>query len=141
MVRVIGFGLATACAPIEGGGVGVEDVTVRIAPAAATSAVAHATLRNRARTADTLVGISSDAGMVSLHDHVVEAGLATMRPIGRVVLPARTTVRLVPGGMHAMLGTAGSAVTAGRVIRLTFRFANAPAVSIAVPVTTITGEE
>lgn len=141
MLRLLGISLAMACAPGTDGGVEVKDASVRIAPAGATSAAAYATLHNRTRTADTLLGISSDAGELSLHDHATEAGLATMRPIGAVVLPAGATVRLAPGGLHAMLGTAGSAVAAGRVIRLTFRFSNAPAVSIEVPVTTVTGEE
>jgi copper(I)-binding protein len=123
-------------------GVEVTDVAMRVAPSGATVAAAYATIRNRGNIVDTLLGVSSDVGgELSLHRYVADGGMATMRGVAMVALPPGATVRLVPGGMHAMLEAAGQAIAPGRVATLTFRFATAPAVTIAVPITTITGEE
>jgi copper(I)-binding protein len=56
-------------------------------------------------TGDRIVGISSpDAQSVEIHDSGVEgAGMATMRKVEQVELPAGKTVTFGPGGLHVMV--------------------------------------
>ena len=43
------------------------------------------------------------ARTVEVHESRDEDGMLRMRPVPRLVLPPRSTLRLAPGGMHLML--------------------------------------
>ncbi len=142
VVGMLGCALMTGCNPGAAGGVDVTKVSVRVAPPTATTAAVYASLHNRGDVADTLLGIESDVdGNLRLHAYTVDAGLAVMRAVDNVEIAAGATVRLAPGALHGMLSASGAAITPGHLVRLTFRFAHAPAVAIGVPVSTIVGEE
>ncbi len=49
------------------------------------------------------------ASSVELHETRNEAGMVRMRRLDRIVVPAGSTVRLRPGGMHLMLFDADTA--------------------------------
>ncbi len=51
-----------------------------------------------------LVAVSTPiASSVEIHESRDEAGMVRMRRLERIVVPARSTVRLRPGGRHLML--------------------------------------
>jgi copper(I)-binding protein len=51
-----------------------------------------------------LVGVASPAAArAELHSMKLDAGVMKMRPVERIDLPAKQTVKLAPGGMHVML--------------------------------------
>ena len=59
-----------------------------------------------------LVAVSTPiAASVEIHETRNEAGMVRMRRLERVVVPAGSTVRLRPGGMHLMLFDADTAGT------------------------------
>lgn len=101
------------------GAVLVLDATVA-EPAAGSTAALYLTLLNTGTEADTLVGVSAEAAIaVSLHETRVEGGLSTMHPVAGVTLPPGTTVRMRPGGIHAMLEGLDPVPQAGGTVRVT----------------------
>jgi copper(I)-binding protein len=78
--------------------------SVIVAPAGDGAAVVYATVRNRGGAADSLLGCASPAAATcTLHEQVKSGGAVTMRSVPSVTLLAGGEVRLVPGGLHAML--------------------------------------
>lgn len=85
--------------------------------------------------ADRMVGASSPAAaVVELHTHLMEGGVAKMRAVPAIDLPAGGRVELKPGGMHLMLINLKAPLKAGETIPLTLRFEKAGAIEVKVPV-------
>ncbi|MCZ4352612.1 copper chaperone PCu(A)C [Roseovarius aestuarii] len=57
---------------------------------------------NDGTEADTLIGVTADFPKVMLHQSVEKDGVATMRHVDRLEIPAGKTVKLEPGGYHVM---------------------------------------
>lgn len=81
-----------------------------------------------------LAGSSPAAGVVELHTHLMEGGVAKMRQIPAIDVPAGGTVELKPGGLHIMLINLKAPLKAGDSIPLTLRFEKAGQIEIKVPV-------
>jgi cytochrome oxidase Cu insertion factor (SCO1/SenC/PrrC family)/copper(I)-binding protein len=95
----------------------------------------YATLRNESARADALVGVASPTGRTaSLHRMRSEDGMMRMEPVEVIPLPPGATVRLEPGGLHAMLEDLLTSPAAGDSLEVTFRFANTDAVTRWIPV-------
>ena len=115
--------LAAGCAP------GAPDIVVSDAWARATapgqsSAAVYATIANRG-AADRMVGIASDGGIAMFHRSDVEGGVARMRMLAEVAIPADGQVVLAPGGTHIMLTGLAAPLAIGTDFPLTLRFAEA----------------
>ncbi len=68
----------------------------------------------------TLVGAqSSVAGKVELHTTIMQDGVAKMRPVPRLDLPANKPVSLVPGEYHIMLLDLKQPLEAGQSVPIT----------------------
>jgi copper(I)-binding protein len=81
-----------------------EHAWIRSPPPGAGMLAGYAVLRNSGNAALTIVSVDSpDFGKISLHETVEENGVEHMRPLGRVEIPAGTTVVFAPGGKHFML--------------------------------------
>ena len=50
---------------------------------------------------------------VHLHETSLEDGVARMRPVDRLEVPARGSATMAPGGMHLMLREPNGAIAAG----------------------------
>lgn len=94
----------------------VTDAVIAV-PAGAHTA-AYLTIANRGDVADELVAVRTDAGeRVELHEtQAGDDGLMRMIEQPSIEIPARTSVELVPGGLHVMVFEArpldeGDAVT------------------------------
>ncbi len=106
---------AVQCLPV------VRDGWIRVPPAAIPVLAGFATLGNDCATAATIVAGSSAAfEEVSIHETRFEDGMAKMRAIPRLAVPAGGSTTLKPGGLHLMLMKPKTAPAAGDVIRIDF---------------------
>lgn len=72
---------------------------------------------------DRLAGASSErAGMVELHDVIESDGVAKMRGIEALEIPAKGRVELAPKGRHLMLMGLDAPLVAGQRFEVTLRF-------------------
>lgn len=111
LARSLGYGikagllLAFALGP--GVGLAADTVSARDAWVRATAPgqkTAAAYLELTSKDGAALVAVESpSAAKAELHNTSLEGGVMKMRPVRRVQLPARKTVKLAPGGLHVML--------------------------------------
>jgi len=86
-------------------------------------------------TSDRLVGASTDrASVVQLHTVEESAGVAAMRQVEGVQVPAGKQVVLAPGGTHIMLMGLSGPLVAGETFPLTLRFEKAGEQAVPVSV-------
>ncbi|MCY7397518.1 MAG: copper chaperone PCu(A)C [Sphingomonas bacterium] len=120
---LIAFALTASCAPgapqIE-----IGDAWARATAPGQSRGAAYATIVNRG-AADRLVGVASDAGSATLHRSHHDGGVARMRMLPELPIPAGSSVALAPGGTHVMLTRLAAPLAIGADFPLTFRFAGA----------------
>ena len=82
-------------------------------------------------TAATLISVSTDTAIkAQMHESAMipAAGagqsMATMTPLARVDVPAKTLVRFAPGGRHVMLFNVNPTIKRGSAMNFTFTFAD-----------------
>lgn len=106
---------ARECAPT------LRDGWVRLLPVAMPMTAGFGRIENRCPTPVTIVGASSPAfGDVSLHQTRVIDGVSRMRAVPELVVPARSTMALQPGGLHLMLMQPRAPLRAGSRIEMVF---------------------
>jgi copper(I)-binding protein len=129
-------------APLAGAqGTGTGAITVEQAWARPTSAgmpngAAYLVVRNAGSSADRLVAATSEvAERAELHNHTIDAqGVAMMRPVEAIEVPAGGQAELKPGGFHLMLLGLHAPLAAGASFPLRLRFAEAGEVEVMVGV-------
>ena len=84
--------------------------------------------------ADELVGVSTGAGSAMLHSNESVDGVARMRMMAKLPIPAGSRVALAPGAVHVMLGGLKAPLAAGTRFPATFQFAKAGPRSVEVAV-------
>ncbi|HET6720809.1 MAG TPA: copper chaperone PCu(A)C [Rhodocyclaceae bacterium] len=85
--------------------------------------------------ADRVVGASSPAAAaVELHTHIMENGVAKMRAVPAIDVPAGGRIELKPGGLHLMLINLKAPLKAGETIALKLRFEQAGEIEVKVPI-------
>jgi hypothetical protein len=120
----------------------VSDAWARATPPGTTVGAAYMTIRG-GKQADRLVGASSDrAAMVHLHAVEEQDGVAKMRAIDALEIPAGQRVALAPKSTHIMLMGLDGPLVAGQAFTVTLRFATAgeQAVKVAVRPATATDD-
>ena len=86
----------------------------------------YLTIRNEGAAPDRLVGmVSPAAGMAMLHESYAEDGIARMRMLDSLEIPAGGTVTLAPGGLHIMLTDLPAPLKEGEAVPLDLSFAEA----------------
>ncbi len=114
----------------------VSDAWARATAPGQPMAAVYATLANRGGEADRLTGASTKrASMAMVHIGSSEGGVARMRMVDGVDIPAGATASLAPGGTHIMLEGLTAPLAAGETIELVLRFAKS--VPQRVPVTVV----
>lgn len=81
-----------------------------------------------------LSGSSPVAGVVELHTHSMAGGIARMRAVAAIEVPAKGRVELKPGGLHVMLIDLRAPLKAGDTVPLKLRFERAGEVEFKVAV-------
>lgn len=126
--------LLGGCAPAASApDIAIDDAWARATAPGQPGGAVYATIRN-AGGADRLTGVTSEAGTAMLHGSESSGGMARMRMVGAIDIPARGEVRLAPGRTHIMLGGLKAPLVAGDSLTLHFAFAEAGprAVEVAV---------
>ena len=89
------------------------------------------TVRNLGDTPDSIISAhSSAAKRIEIHSSMITNGIMKMRPVKKVVIPAKSQVAFKSGGLHLMIFGLKSA----EVIPITVVFAKAGALKISAPV-------
>ena len=102
----------------------VSDAWARATAPGQTGGAIYATIVNDGG-ADELVGVATGAGSAMLHSNESVDGVARMRMMVRLPVPARARVKLAPGAAHVMLGGLKAPLAAGTKFPVTFQFAKA----------------
>jgi copper(I)-binding protein len=76
----------------------------RETPVSATTGAGYMTVKNTGTEADRLVAVeTSGAAKAEIHQSINENGVAKMRPVAAIEVPAGGSVELKSGGYHLML--------------------------------------
>jgi copper(I)-binding protein len=143
VVGVLTAGLAGPAAAgdvARAGEVMVHDAWARASLGNAPNSAAYMTLETTGDEPDRLVGTSSPlAEKAGLHTHVMDGGVARMRPVDAIeVAPGAPTV-LEPGGLHIMLFGLTQKLAEGGSVPLTLVFEHAGEVTVEAPVRAMAG--
>lgn len=120
----------------------VTGAWARATPEGAANGGVFLTVENRGTVDDRLTRAAADVSRtVQLHTHVLEAGVAKMREVPAIDLPAGATVALKPGGYHVMLLGLKAPLKTGETFPLRLRFERAGErdVQVKVEPTTFSG--
>ena len=130
--------LAAAAAPRhEAGTLEIGDPWSRPTAPGMSMGVAYLSITNHGKSADALVGASSPlADKVELHETSIVDGMARMRPLSEIVLPAGATVKIEPGGIHLMLVGLKAPLERGKTVPLVLDFRHAGRISVQLDVAT-----
>ena len=95
----------------------------------------YLTIENPNTSPDKLVSVSyAKASSVQIHEMKMEGDKMIMRDIGTLVIPAKSTVELKPGGYHLMLMGLKEQLNDGDVLPITLQFEKAGKVDVSMPV-------
>lgn len=104
-------------------GLRVERAWARPTPPGAKVGVVYLQIRGGAAADRLLSANSPAAATVELHAHAMDGGVASMRALSGIDVPADTVVELKPGGRHLMLIGLKAPFEAGQKLSLKLRFA------------------
>jgi periplasmic copper chaperone A len=133
-----GFGLVVAASAPDMTRVGditIQEPWARASLGNAPNSAAYMILQTTGAAPERLIsGSTPVAKEVELHTHLMEGGVAKMRPVAAIeVAPGQPTV-LEPGGPHVMLRGLTQKLEAGATMPLTLVFEHAGAVTLEVPI-------
>ena len=116
-------------------GISVQDAWARPGFRGDNSAV-YLTINNPTNQGDGLIGAACDvAGGTEIHLSKMDAaGTVTMERQDRVIIPAKNSVELAPGGLHIMLVNLGKDLSVGDTFPVTLEFQRAGDITIEVEV-------
>jgi len=104
-------------------GITVSDPYVREVPPGQQISASFMTIKNDNAHAVALVKASSAvAKTVELHEHVHENGMMKMRPVPKIIIPAKGVTPLKPGGYHVMLIGLYRKIKAGDKVKINLEF-------------------
>jgi copper(I)-binding protein len=110
----------------------------RATPAGAKIAVGYMVIMNHGADPDRLVGGSSSAGPVEVHEMAMKDGVMTMRPVnGGLQIEPGKSVTLAPGGNHLMFTDVKAPLKQGDKLKATLEFAKAGKVEVTFDVQSI----
>lgn len=119
---LVGLALSGCLKPSE---ISIDDAWVRLAAVKGNPAAAYFTVHGGATDA-TIIAAYSDVSIRSeMHDSMGAGGMASMKPLASVRVPAGGEVRFEPGGKHVMLFDMNPGIKpGGRPVLLTLSFAD-----------------
>jgi copper(I)-binding protein len=115
---------AAASAHAEGK-LGVFGAWIRAAPPESRMMAGYATLKNTGDAPISVLTVQSDAfRQSSIHETVIERGVAKMRETPRIDLAPGATVEMKPGGAHLMLVEPRHPIAEGEKVQMVFLLAD-----------------
>jgi copper(I)-binding protein len=113
----------------------IENLRVILPPPVARSTAAYGNIKNTGDAPDTLIKLSSDAGMVMLHQTEITDGRAKMNHIEAYVIQPDKSLVLKPMSHHIMLMEINhDVVKKGGKIMLTLEFEKSGVIKYEIPV-------
>lgn len=113
----------------------VTQAWARPTPPTAQVGAVYFSVTNSGAKEDKLLSVSSSvAASVEIHQTQTVKGMMQMRQVASVSCPAGVTVKIEPGGLHAMLLGLKQPLMEGSRVDLTLRFRDAGVLSIQVPI-------
>jgi len=149
LMALLGILLAS-CAPASSSsspsqpGIEVSSAVVRMAGMAMpgmgtgedSNMAGYLTIKNTGSTDDRLIGVQVDFAMAMLHQTSVDSsGVASMKEVNAIPIPAGQTMELKPGSYHIMFMSPTRALKAGESVELTLQFQNAGSIKVQANVT------
>ena len=122
------------------GTVAIHDAWARASLGQTGTSAAYMTLETSGEEADRLVAAASPvAASAELHTHLMDGGVARMRPVAAVeIAPGAPTV-LEPGGLHIMLIGLEEKLVEGATLPLSLTFEEAGTIDLEVPIRGVGG--
>ncbi len=122
-LRVAAAGPAAATAPAATTAIRVSHAWIRVLPGNLPAA-GYARLENRGDESVALVGARSEGyRRIVLHESLMSGGMAAMKRVSHLTIPAHGRAALSPGGYHLMLMDATHPVKPGDAVAITLVFA------------------
>ncbi|MEW9897735.1 copper chaperone PCu(A)C [Chitinivorax sp. PXF-14] len=136
MASCLALGSLAQAHQYKAGDLGIDHPWARATVPGATTGAVYLQVRNTGKNADTLLSASGPelADKVEVHSHVIDNGVAKMRPVPQVSLPAGEAVTFKPGGLHIMLMGLKAPLQQGQKLPLTLKFERAGEVKVEVKV-------
>lgn len=132
--------LAAAEPVVTVGEVAIHDAWARASLGQMRTSAAYLTLEVTGNRADRLIAAASPvAEKAALHAHVMDGGVARMRPVAAIEIAPGAPTLLEPGGLHIMLSGLSQRLVEGDTLPLSLTFERAGTVEIAVPVKGLAG--
>lgn len=115
----------------------IGDAWTRPTAAGMPMGVAYFTITNGTRVDDALIAASTPvAARVEMHETSIEDGMARMRPLTEIPVPAGGRVAVAPGGIHLMLVDMTQPLEAGSRVPLVLEFRIAGRLTVELSVET-----
>ncbi len=135
LIFLSGLLIGVSALAAEEASVAVRNAWARESPPTVTTGVAYMTLVNRGDETDRLMAVSGEvAEAIELHDHIMENGVMTMRPVEFVEIEPGKSAVFESGGLHIMMIDLNEPLVAGRDFPLMLRFEKAGKVLVEVVV-------
>ncbi len=112
----------------------VEDAYVRMSPVRENPSAAYFTVHGGPQDV-TLIGVSTEVAIRSeMHETMAgHEGMASMKPVTDVQVPAGSEVKFEPGGKHVMLWNLNPGLKPPRNITLLLSFSNGEKLQVSAP--------
>jgi copper(I)-binding protein len=118
-----------------GEGLKVEQFWARASLSGVRNGIVYGRLADKGSTTVELMSASTPvADRVEFHEHSMDAGVMTMRPLDGIKVAPGQVVTLQPGGMHMMLINLRQPLAAGQSFPLTLKLADGSSMTVTVSV-------
>jgi copper(I)-binding protein len=115
-----------AAADFSVAGLELNDLWVRASVPGQTTGAGYLHINNSSATADRLLWAESDAATrTELHQVITEDGVAKMRQVAGIDIPAHGSAKLSPGGFHVMFLQLTGPFKQGSIVPVVLKFKNA----------------
>jgi copper(I)-binding protein len=141
MAAICGLaGLARAEPMATIGAIAIHDAWARASLGQTGTSAVYMTLEASGDQGDRLVGAASPlAASAELHTHLVESGVAKMRPVAAIEIESGAPTVLEPGGLHIMLTGLRDRLVEGDALPLSLTFEEAGTIELEVPIRGVGG--
>ena len=102
----------------------VKDVVVNLSPVEGNPSAGYATVEGGPEDVSLVSVTADDVMRMEMHETVEENGMAMMKTLDKVPVPAGETVKFEPGGKHLMIWGVGGGSVAQGSLRMIFIFSN-----------------
>jgi len=122
---------ACAAADFNAGPLELNDLWIRASVPGQTNGAGYLQIINPGTTADKLISVQSDAATrVEIHTVLTEDGVAKMRQVQGIDIPAHGDVKLAPGAYHVMFLQLTAPFKQGSLVPVVLKFEKAGEVRV-----------